>query len=409
MAVQSERIEFAGATGVRLAARLDRPAGKPVAYALFAHCFTCSKESLAASRVAQGLAAHGIATLRFDFTGLGASEGDFAHTNFSSNVGDLVAAADHLRTRFAAPRILVGHSLGGAAVLAAADLIPEASAVATIAAPSEPSHVLKLLSGVVPEIERSGAAQVELGGRLFTIAKQFLDDIAQVRLREKIGHLRRPLLVMHGPFDEIVDIGNASEIFLAARHPKSFVSLDKADHLLNRREDAAYAADVIAAWAARYVGAPTDAAPAADEDGAVVVRENGVGPLSQGVLTGRHLLHADEPVSGGGNDTGPSPYQLLSAALGACTSMTLRLYANHKKWPLTRVSVTVRHDKIHATDCAECETKEGKVDVLDREISLEGDLDEAQRSRLLEIADKCPVHRTLHSEIRVRTTLKHVD
>jgi putative redox protein len=408
MSVSMERIEFTGAGGAKLAARLDRPAAAPVAYALFAHCFTCSKDIFAAARIAQGLAAHGIATLRFDFTGLGASEGEFANTNFSSNVGDLVAAADYMRAHLAAPRILVGHSLGGAAVLAAAARIPEAAAVATIAAPSDPAHVRRLLTGSAADIERDGEAPVSLAGRTFTIKKQFLDDIAAVRLKEAIGGLRKALLVMHAPFDQVVDIDNAAEIFLAAKHPKSFVSLDKADHLLTRREDAVYAADVIAAWASRYVGSQTSPAPAAAEDGAVVVRENGVGLLSQDIVTGRHLMHADEPASAGGNDTGLTPYQLLSAALGACTSMTLRLYANHKKWPLERVGVTVRHDKIHAADCAECETKEGKVDSFAREIELTGPLDEAQRTRLLEIADKCPVHRTLHSEVQITTRLKNV-
>jgi putative redox protein len=408
MALRVDRIEFAGATGARLAARLDRPATEPVAYALFAHCFTCSKDVFAASRIAQALAAHGIATLRFDFTGLGASEGEFANTNFSSNVGDLAAAAAHMRAHLAAPRLLIGHSLGGAAVLAAAGKVPEAAAVVTIAAPADPAHVRRLVAGSVADIERDGKATVNLAGRTFTITRQFLDDIAAHPLREAIGGLRKALLVCHAPLDRVVDIGNASEIFGAAKHPKSFLSLDKADHLLTRREDAAYVADVIAAWASRYIGAESGAAPATAEEGAVTVVENGLGTLSQDVVVGRHLMHADEPTSAGGNDSGPTPYQLLSAALGACTSMTLRLYANHKKWPLERVSVMVRHDKIHAADCAECETREGKVDSFAREVELTGPLDATQRTRLLEIADKCPVHRTLHAEIEIKTKLKDV-
>lgn len=406
MSVTSEKIEFVGALGDKLAARLDRGPGTPRACALFAHCFTCSKDVFAASRIAEALASRGIAVLRFDFTGLGASDGEFANTNFSSNVGDLVAAADWLRENHGAPSILIGHSLGGAAVLAAANQVADAKAIVTIGAPSDPGHVSHLFSDDIETIEADGEAEVKLAGRPFTIKKQFLEDIAGQTLKDGIARMRKALLIFHAPTDDYVSISNAGEIFGAAKHPKSFVSLDDADHLLTRRDDAVYVADVIASWTARYL----DVAAVSDADeteaGVVTVSENGQGKFSQDITVGPHLFHADEPPAVGGLNTGPTPYQLLSAALGACTTMTLRIYAAHKKIPLERVSVDIRHDKTHAADCEECETRDGKVDSFEREISLEGDLDDATRARLLEIADKCPVHRTLHSEVRVVTTLK---
>lgn len=406
MAVSASKIEFPGALGEMLAARLDSGPGVPRAYALFAHCFTCSKDVFAATRIAEALAAQGIATLRFDFTGLGASDGEFANTNFSSNVDDLVAAANYLRENHAAPAILIGHSLGGAAVLAAAGQVPEAKAVVTIGAPSDPGHVSHLFSGDIERIEADGEADVKLAGRPFTIRKQFLEDIAGQRLADAIGAMRKALLVFHAPRDDYVGIANAGEIFAAAKHPKSFVSLDDADHLMTRKDDAIYVADVISAWVRRYLDAEAVSAPDETEAGVVTVSENGVGRFGQDISVGPHLLHADEPPSVGGRNTGPTPYQLLSAGLGACTTMTLRLYAGHKKIPLERVSVDVRHDKIHAEDCESCETRDGRIDTFEREITLAGDLDAETRQRLLEIADKCPVHRTLHSEVRIVTTLK---
>ena len=405
MAVSSSRIEFPGALGDNLAARLDSGPGVPRAYALFAHCFTCSKDVFAATRIAEGLAGQGIATLRFDFTGLGASDGEFANTNFSSNVDDLVAAADYLRANHAAPALLVGHSLGGAAVLAAAGRIAEARAVVTIGAPSDPGHVTHHFSGDIDRIEADGEAEVKLAGRSFTIKKQFLEDIAGQRLADAIGRMHKALLVFHAPRDAYVVISNAGEIFAAAKHPKSFVSLDDADHLLTRRDDAVYVADMIAAWVRRYLDAEAVSDPEEGEADVVTVAENGLGRFGQDISVGPHLFHADEPPSVGGRNTGPTPYQLLSAALGACTTMTLRLYAGHKKIPLERVSVDVRHNKTHAEDCESCENRVGKIDTFEREITLEGDLDADTRQRLLEIADKCPVHRTLHSEVRIVTSL----
>ena len=402
--MRAERFDFPNARGETLAALLQRPAGQPAAFALFAHCFTCGKDNLAAKRLAEALAERGIAVLRFDFTGLGASEGEFANTHFSSNVADLVAAADHLRRTERAPALLVGHSLGGAAVLAAAAEIPEAKAVATIAAPSDPGHVTGLFKDQVADIRAQGEGEVVLAGRPFRIRREFLDDVAEQTLIERVASLHRALLIMHSPTDDTVGIDNATRIFLAAKHPKSFVSLADADHLLTDRRDALYAAHVIAAWAERYVEAAPQAA--AQEPRAVVVTETRESKFQQEVAIGPHHFLADEPVAAGGGDSGPSPYDLLLAGLGTCTAMTLRLYADQKQLPLARVSVSLTHEKIHAADCATCETKEGRLDRIDRTIVLEGALDDAQRARLLEIADKCPVHRTLTSEVEIRTALE---
>lgn len=401
----AERFDFANAQGEKLAALLDRPDGPVRAVALFAHCFTCGKDNKAARLIAHGLTSQGIAVLRFDFTGLGSSEGEFANTTFSSNVDDLVAAADHLRTQIAAPAILIGHSLGGAAVLAAAHRIAEARAVVTIAAPFDPAHVARLFGERVEEIRSKGEVEVTLAGRSFRVRRGLLDDIGEHNLAPRIAELRKALLVFHSPTDETVGIDNASHIFTAAKHPKSFISLAGADHLLRRPSDAAYVAHVIAAWAERYLemAAPMRAAAEA-ESGEVFVRETRQGTFQQEIVAGAHRFLADEPVAAGGLDSGPGPYDLLLAALGACTSMTLRLYADRKQLPLTRTRVRLRHSRIYAADCAACETKEGMLDRIDRIINLEGELDAEQRKRLLEIADKCPVHRTLTSEIDIRTS-----
>ncbi len=403
-----EKFMFPGSTGVQLAARLDRPSGNIRAFALFAHCFACSKDIFAAARIAARLVEQGIAVLRFDFTGLGHSEGEFANTNFSSNVGDLVAAADHLRSIHQAPAILIGHSLGGAAVLAAAARIPEAVAVATIAAPFDPAHASHNFSESIAEIEAKGEAEVKLGGRPFVIRKQFLDDINTQNQAERIAHLRKALIVFHAPLDQFVGIENASLIFLAAKHPRSFVSLDDADHLLTRRADARYVADVIGAWAGRYIEdgeAEEYTAPVA-QPGTVVVAEAAAGSMAQLInVGGRVSLRADEPVDEGGTDTGPTPHELVLSGLGACTSMTMRLYADHKKIPLKRGRVTLTRRKITPAECPDCTTKEGEIERIERTISLEGDLTQDQRDGLLRIAEKCPVHRTLSGEISIVTKL----
>jgi len=404
MAPSSKPISFPGASGAVLAARLDGPLAPPLAYVLFAHCFTCSKDTKGAVYISEALAEAGLAVLRFDFTGLGGSEGEFANTNFSSNVADLLAAADWLRREHKAPAILVGHSLGGAAMIAAAARIPEARALVTIGAPAEPAHLAHLLRDSRETIERTGEATVDIGGRPFHVKKQLIEDIESQKITEALPRLGKALLVMHSPKDTVVGIDNASKIFLAARHPKSFVSLDDADHLLGRRGDARYAAGVLTAWAQRYLGVEPEKVPEAPE-GRVLVRETREGKFTNQVVVGRHVFRADEPVAVGGNDTGPSPYDLLCAALGACTAMTIRSYADLKKLPLERASVELRHDKIYAADCADCETREGKIDRIERVVRLEGELSAEQRAKLLEISNKCPVHRTLHSEVSILTAL----
>ena len=400
-----ERFQFEGEGGHQLAAALDLPDGEPSAYALFAHCFTCGKDGLAAKRISTALAAKGIAVLRFDFTGIGSSEGEFANATFSSNVADLVRAANHLRATRQAPALLIGHSLGGAAILAAAGQIAEAKAVVTIGAPSDPNHVTGLFKEHIDDIRKQGKVEVSLAGRPFTISREFLDDVHEHGLMARVTTLRKALLVMQSPTDDTVGIDNATRIFLSAKHPKSFVSLADADHLLSNRRDAAYAADVIAAWAERYVDFATFAHTSAPEDTPrqVVVRETRASKFQQTVAIGPHHLIADEPVAAGGEDTGPGPYDYLLAGLGACTSMTMRLYADRKSLPLDRVTVTLKHSKIYAKDCEECDTREGMLDQIDRVIHMDGTLDPDQRQRLMEIADKCPVHRTLESEIRILT------
>ena len=401
----TERFQFTGEGGHQLAASLDLPEREPLAYALFAHCFTCGKDVLAARRIAAALAAKGIAVLRFDFTGLGSSDGEFANSTFSSNVADLVRAADYLRETRKAPALLIGHSLGGAAILAAAVQIPEAKAVVTIAAPSDPAHVTGLFRDRIEDIRKQGKVEVSLAGRPFHITREFLDDIAEHSLVSHVTNLHKALLIMHSPTDDTVGIDNATRIFVAAKHPKSFVSLADADHLLGGKRDAAYVAEVIAAWATRYLdsAAPEPVADPGDAPRVVVVRETRAGKFQQTVSIGPHRMLADEPVAAGGEDSGPGPYDFLLAGLGACTSMTMRLYADRKSLPLERTTVTLKHSKIHAQDCTECETKDGMLDQIDRVIGMEGNLDAEQRRKLMEIADKCPVHRTLTSEIRIVT------
>ncbi|MEX1366184.1 MAG: alpha/beta fold hydrolase [Nannocystaceae bacterium] len=408
--MQSRAHRFDNGRGEQLAARLDLPDGRPRGYALFAHCFTCSKNLHATTQVSRALAQAGYAVLRFDFTGLGASEGELANSGFSGNVEDLVSAARFLEAEHEAPQLLIGHSLGGAAVLKAAAQLPSVKAVATIGAPCDPAHVEGLLRSARDEIERTGKAEVELAGRRFTITKGFLDDLHDHPMRETIGQLRRALLVMHAPLDSTVGIDNATRIFQAAKHPKSFVSLDEADHLLTQRPDAEFVGSMIATWASRYLEprAADEDAPAPAEGEEVVVRGSEQGFRTEIDATG-HALVADEPKDVGGTDTGTGPYGLLLAGLGACTAMTLRMYADRKKWPLARADVRLRHSKVHVRDCEDAEQgkegKGGKLDCIDRELHLHGPLDDEQRARLLEIADKCPVHRTLRSEIRIDTKL----
>jgi putative redox protein len=392
--MQSRTFDFVGAAGQRLAGRLDIPDHAPRGYALFAHCFTCTKNSLAAVRIARALAARGFGVLRFDFTGLGGSEGKFADGGFSGDVADLRAAAAEMTKAGMAPQLLVGHSLGGAAVLAAAAELPEIAAVATVAAPFDVQHVTHLFKGGLDTILEKGEAEVQLGGRPFTIRRSFVDDLRTHDQGARIARLQHPLLVLHSPTDQTVGIENASSIFLAAKHPKSFVSLDTADHLLTRETDATYAADVIATWASRYLAAEAAAPELEPLQDQVLVQETGAGKFQVEVRTGTTRLLADEPIAAGGLGSGPGPYDLLCAALGACSAMTLRLYADQKQWQLTRTRVSVAHAK----------DKDRKpTDLFTRSIALEGPLDAAQRTRLMEIANKCPVHRTLESGSAIET------
>jgi putative redox protein len=399
----TERITFPGHSGDTLSARLDLPDGPHLATALFAHCFTCSKDIPAARRIAARLASMGIAVLRFDFTGLGHSKGEFANTTFTSNVGDLHAAAAYLAGRGMAPTLLIGHSLGGAAVLRAAGDMAGIKAVVTIGAPYDPEHVTHNFSDVLEDIESVGKATVDLGGRPFTIGKGFVEDVKAQKLGPVINGLKAALLVMHAPRDAVVGIENATNIFAAARHPKSFVTLDDADHLVTQARDAEYAAEVIAAWAGRYLKLTPPAPPIGAPEGIVRVAEADAAGFLQDVQAGPHHLLADEPLAYGGTNRGPSPYGLLAAGLGACTSMTLRMYARRKGWPLQHVTVDVSHDKVHAQDASTPVAT--NIDLFRRRITVTGDLSADQRQKLLEIADKCPVHKTLEAASRVETEL----
>lgn len=399
----SQKIAFTGALGEPLAAAIDWPKGPTQAFAIFAHCFTCSKDFFASRRISHALTAHGFAVLRFDFTGLGSSDGEFGNTNFSSNAADVVAAADWLAQTHQAPSLLVGHSFGGAAVLAAAPEIPAVQAVATIAAPASADHVLHVIKGGVGAIRERGEAEVDIGGRPFTIKRQFLDDLGGTQLTDRIAKLHAALLIMHAPADQQVGIENAEQIYMAARHPKSFVSLDGADHLLSQHADSIYVADVISAWASRYV--PRETKQLQDE-GHVIVAESGEGAYHLEINASGHALSADEPEDVGGTNRGATPYDLLSAALGACTTITLRMYATRKKLAVTNIETRVSHSKRHATDSQDVAAERAtKVDHFQREILIEGDLDAAQRERMLQIADLCPVHKTLERSSKVESKL----
>jgi uncharacterized OsmC-like protein/alpha/beta superfamily hydrolase len=398
------KVNFLNENNEQLFGKLDMPiSSKPRTFALFAHCFTCSKDLLAVGNISLALTQQGIAVLRFDFTGLGQSDGDFADTNFSSNISDLVSAYNFLNENYDAPQILIGHSLGGAAVLYSAEHMPKVNSVVTIGAPSNPEHVSHLLENNKEQIESAGQAVVNLGGRPFTIKKQFLDDLEANSCLSKASKLNKALLILHSPQDTTVGVENAAQIYQAAKHPKSFISLDGADHLLNNKEDSLYAGQMIASWANKYITANVAQILETDKQAVVRTGENG---YTTEIRVGEHALIADEPTSVGGADLGPSPYGFLLASLGACTSMTLRMYADIKKWDLKEVTVHLSHEKAHNQDCSDCDNKSSKIDKIDRVIELEGNLDDTQRTRLLEIADRCPVHKTLHSTVKVDTVLK---
>ncbi len=437
----TERITFHGAQGDRLAARLDRPVhGPPRAWALFAHCFTCSKDLRSVRHIARALNQEGIAVLRFDFTGLGESEGDFADTSFSSNIEDLVAAGRFMEEGYGPPQLLIGHSLGGAAVLHAAHQLPSVRAVATLGAPSDPAHVLQHFEGSQDELEQEGQASVSIAGRSFRVKKEFVEDIREARMEEVVGSLKRALLILHSPVDAVVGIDHATRLFKMARHPRSFISLDDADHLLLDEVDARYAGQAMAGWASRYMGvlepgseerdagarkAGAEAASSGEDGGTGVALDEPDSPMEQERVVSRtpaggfrtdvwadgHYLLADEPKGVGGTDEGPTPYDLLGAALATCTTMTLRMYADRKGWPLEEARVAVRHKKVHMQD-EKAATSNGKgtesdrMDRLEREVELVGALTDEQRERLLEIANRCPVHRTLSAGVHMSTALR---
>jgi uncharacterized OsmC-like protein/alpha/beta superfamily hydrolase len=405
--VKLKKLYFKGSGGNQLSALLDLPAdGRPEAFALFAHCFTCTKNLKSINHISRALTRERVAVLRFDFTGLGESEGDFADTNFSTNIADLVAAANFLETEYEAPKILIGHSLGGAAVLQAAGQIPSSKAVAVIGAPADPAHVMRHFKEHQQTIAREGEAEIDIEGRPFRIKKQFLDDLGEVQMEKAVRNLRKALLVFHSPVDNTVSIDNAGKIFQYARHPKSFISLDRADHLLMNAADARYVGAMIASWVRKYLTIERPETPeGGPEKNHIVARIGNAGFRTEIMANGLSLI-ADEPVSVGGTNMGPTPYDYLVAGLGACTAMTLRMYADRKKWPLEEVVVSLSHKKIHAKDCEACETDQAMVDWIERELELMGPLDASQLQRLKEIADRCPVHRTLESEVKIQTTLK---
>lgn len=400
---ERRKFEFENQQGVLLSALLELPDNDPIATAIFAHCFTCGKDIAAASRISRALVQRGYAVMRFDFTGLGNSDGDFANTNFSSNIKDLVAAANHLRQKEMPPSLLIGHSLGGTAVLRAAHDIPDCRAVVTIGAPADAQHVSAQFGCHIDDIEENGEANVVLAGRSFTIKKQFLDDISQGSVADN-RKLKIALLVMHSPIDTVVNIAEAETIYKSALHPKSFVSLDDADHLLTKASDAEYVADIIAAWAARQVKGTAQAEPSRPriKDGEISISERDR-KFMLDVYSDTHHWIADEPVRVGGKNAGPDPYEHLLAAVGACTAMTIRMYATRKQWPLENAEVSLRHDREHVSDCEGCDEKPIKLDVIHRDITLHGNLSREQQDRLMAIADKCPVHQTLTGHLQIRT------
>ncbi|TDJ07505.1 MAG: OsmC family protein [Deltaproteobacteria bacterium] len=401
--METLNLTFKNRNNMELSARLDLPTGKPKTYALFAHCFSCSKNIKAAYHISHSLAHKGIAVLRFDFTGIGDSEGQFEDTNFSSNVDDIVDASNYLVDHYESPKILIGHSLGGTAVIKAAKSLKDLKAIVTIGSPFKPSHVEKIITNS-GETDKQMDYSIKLGNKTFKIKKQFLDDLKNSDINDDLSSLNKALLVMHSPFDNVVSIDSASDIFLKAKHPKSFISLDNADHLLSEQSDSIYVGKLISEWASKYIDINNEKEEILSKDNKVVV-QTANNNLKTNIFVGRHHIVADEPKSVGGTDLGPNPYDYLLASLGSCTTMTLKMYANRKGWNLDSAKVILNHQKIYAKDCEECETEIGKIDYIEREIELLGDLDKDQRNRLLEIADRCPVHRTLHSEIVVKTKL----
>lgn len=402
--MKSNKVNFNNHNDEELSGILDLPVDKKVhTYAIFAHCFTCNKNLKAIKNISSGLTSNGFGVLRFDFTGLGQSKGEFEDTNFSHNVDDLMAAHNFLNKNHKTPKLIIGHSLGGTAALFAAHQADSIRAVVTIGSPFQPEHVSKLIESKEEQIKKEGKAEVNLGGRNFTIKKDFYEDIRKNKIDDFIGDLKKPFLIFHSPQDKIVGVKNAEMLYKHAHHPKSFVSLDGADHLLSNSNDSSYIGEVIASWAKRYLEIDGKRIDLKSDHG-VIASLNSQDDFTTDMALGSHKMLADEPENFGGKNLGPNPYEFLSAALASCTAMTIQMYAKRKKWPLKNVEVHINHKKDHCEDCENLD-KKSKIDILQRQLTLEGDLDEKQRKRLLEIADKCPVHKTLHSDIEVKTSL----
>ena len=402
--MSSEKVTFKNKEGFELHGKLELPIDQaPHNFVIFAHCFTCNKNFFAVKNICDALTDKGFGVLRFDFTGLGESEGEFSDSNFSGNVEDLLSAEEFLKTNYKSPTLLIGHSLGGAAVYFAAQHLPKVKAIATLGAPSSITHVRHLIKDNIEEINKNGKALVNIGGRSFSIKKQFIEDLEKKELTKILPELEKSILILHSPQDNIVTIKNSEELYIAAKHPKSFVTLDGADHLLSDKKDSQYAGNIIGSWAIRYLEIPELKDLASNHE---VVANLGKSGFTTRIKAGNHHLVADEPLSAGGNDFGPDPYQLISAGLAACTSMTIQMYARRKKWNLETVETHINHSKSHIEDCENCESESAKIDTFKREIVLTGDLDEKQKKRILQIADKCPVHKTLHAKVQIITTLK---
>ena len=398
-----KKITFENAAGIQLAAAIELPV-KPIKYyALFAHCFSCGKDIVAASRISRSLASIGIAVLRFDFTGIGNSDGDFKNTNFSSNIEDILAATNYLREHYEAPQLLIGHSLGGTAVLNAASDVPECKAVVSIGSPATADHILEQFPEERKQLENEQEVSVNVGGKPFKIKRQFVADVEAQSTTDKISQLRKALLVFHSPVDNIVPIDEATRIFVAAKHPKSFITLDKADHLLSNAQDSEYVANTIAAWAVRYVNRDEKETQKVNK-GEILIGEGNHKFLRE-VASDDHTWLSDEPNAFGGDNLGPDPYEQLLSSLGTCTSMTLRMYANHKGWPVDDIKVELKHSREHEKDCEAPDKANCKIEVIEKTLTIEGDLDEQQTSRLLEVADRCPVHKTLLGNLKITTEL----
>lgn len=399
--MDTKRVHFTNEKGQKLAAKLELPIDKkPEAFAIFAHCFTCNMNLNAVKHISTALTERGFGVLRFDFTGLGQSEGDFADTNFSSNVQDLICAAGFLGEYYQAPKLIIGHSLGGTAAIFAGSVIESIQAIATIGAPSSPVHVKKQFGEYLETILSENQAEVKLAGRPFTIKKQFIEDLQEQDIKAVIDELRKPILILHSPQDNTVSIDNAAKLYSNAIHPKSFVSLDGADHLLSKKEDSQYAGSVIATWARRYVDTAEDDELKTDHHVVAQILNEG---YTTELKAGIHSLIADEPKSVGGDNFGPSPYGYLLSALGSCTAMTMRMYADRKGWKINEINVHLSHGKDYAKDCEACESSSNKIDIIERVIEIDAELTDEQKEKLMVIADKCPVHRTLHNTVQVKT------